>query len=186
MPILPARLTTPRLVLRHWQPDDRAAYELAVSGSFEHLSPWLPWARLPVEELWDELQTFLKKPETANDTLYAIFDSAESTVLGGLGVHDRGEDHERELGYWLCRAATGSGYMTEAVTEVTTAVFAAMPITSITIVCDPANVRSAGVPRRAGYSLEGIFPVRIINPDRTENMIWRVARDAWQNRRNGL
>jgi len=183
---LPTRLTTPRLLLRHWVAEDRAVYEQAISGSFEHLRPWLPWARLPVEELWDELQTFLKKPESANDVLFAIFDAAESTVLGGIGVHARGEEHERELGYWLCQGATGLGIMTEAVSEVTTAVFAALPIASITIVCDPANVRSAGVPRRAGYELEGIFPVRVMNPDRTENMIWRVTRDAWQTRHTGL
>ena len=185
MSTLPSRLTTPRLVLRPWLPKDRPAYEEAVSGSFDHLSPWLSWARLPREELWDELQTFLKKPETAHDIIYAAFDRAESRILGGVGVHDRGGPDERELGYWLCADVTGAGLMTEAVREVTSAVFAALPVQSITIICDPANARSAGVPRRLGYDLEGIFPVRMMNPDRTENMIWRVKREAWEACKTG-
>lgn len=186
MSALPSRLTTPRLLLRCWTPEDRPLYEQAVSGSFDHLRPWLPWARLPVERLWEELQTFLKMPEIAHDVVYALFDKLESKVIGGVGVHHRGEDHERELGYWLCREVTGHGFMTEAVSAVTTMVFAALPVSSITIVCDPLNDRSAGVPRRLGYVLEGIFPVKVMNPDRTKNMIWRVTREGWACRHTGI
>src|SRR5688572_29054825 len=80
IPALPSRLTTQRLLLRTWLPEDRAAYEATVSGSFDHLRPWLPWARFPVEGLWDELQNFMKKPETSNDMLYVILDPANDTM----------------------------------------------------------------------------------------------------------
>jgi RimJ/RimL family protein N-acetyltransferase len=185
MSTLPSRLITPRLLLRPWTEADRPAFEQAVEESLDHLRPWLPWARAPLEEQWTELQAFLRKPESVHDVLYAIFNREETTVLGGIGVHHRGEDHEREIGYWLHRDATGAGLMTEAVREVTDAVFTALPIAAITIVCDPANARSAGVPGRLGYDLAGVFPVKIMTPDRTEDMIWRVTREAWQARKTG-
>lgn len=177
---LPAHFFTTRLTIRPWTDADRPAFEQAVAESFDHLRPWLPWARHPREEVWQVLQAFLQKPESANDMVYAIFDHDESRVLGGIGVHHRGEESEREIGYWLHRNATGLGYMTEAVAAMTDAVFAALPVAQVIIFCDPANVRSAAVPRRLGYDLTGIFPAKFPAPDRTEDMIWRVTREAWQ------
>jgi RimJ/RimL family protein N-acetyltransferase len=180
MPNLPSLLTTQRLLIRPWTDADRPAFEQAVAESLDHLRPWLPWARAPLEEQWNELQSFLRKPESVHDVIYAMFDATGSKVLGGIGVHHRGGDDEREIGYWLHRDAVGNGFMTEAVSEMTGAVFAALPIDSITIFCDPSNTRSAAVPRRLGYHLEGIFPAKIITPDRVEDMIWRITRKAWR------
>ena len=182
MSSLPPRLTSPRLLLRPWLPEDRPRFEQAVEESFDHLRPWLPWARVPLEEQWSELEAFLRKPETAHDVLYAMFDATDSTVLGGIGVHHRGTDEEREIGYWLHCDAVGRGYMTEAVEVVIAAIFEALPITAITIICDPANVRSAGVPQRLGFENTGIFPPKVITPDRMEDMIWRITREAWLRR----
>jgi len=182
MTTLPSQITTQRLLLRPWNEGDRAVFEQAVAESFDHLRPWLPWSRLPREEVWDELQTFLQKPESANDAVYAIFDHNESMVVGGIGLHHRGENSEREIGYWLHRNSVGAGLMTEAAGEVTSRAFAALPIAAVTILCDPANLRSAGVPRRLGYDFTGIFRVKTPAGDNPEKMIWRITREAWLGR----
>ena len=73
--------------------------------------------------------------------------------------------------------------MSEAVAALTDEVFKALPVVStVTIVCDPLNLRSAGVPQRLGFENTGIFPLKVITPDRTEDMIWRVTREAWLRR----
>ncbi len=186
MATLPSRLTTPRLLLRNWEPGDQSAFEQAVAQSFDHLRPWLPWARVPVEDQWSSLQEFMQRPGSAQDVLYALFDAGESGLLGGVGVHHRGNDGEREIGYWLHADLTGRGYMSEAVSAVTDLVFATLLIPAVTIICDPANTRSAAVPRRLGYELKGIFPVKIPMPDRTEDMIWSITREAWELRNVGI
>jgi RimJ/RimL family protein N-acetyltransferase len=82
---------------------------------------------------------------------YGILDSLEHEVLGGLGLHPRGQPDALEIGYWLRVDVTGRGYATEAAGAITRAAFEELGIARLEIRCDPRNVRSAAVPRRLGY-----------------------------------
>ena len=179
------RLTTRRLVLRLWQPADESLFVEAVAESLETLRLWLPWARAPLEEQWGEMEKFLARPESAGDTIYGLFDPTESRVLGGVGMHVRNGEEDREIGYWLRTEVTGHGYISEAVAALTEEIFKSLRVSTVTIVCDPLNVRSAGVPQRLGFENTGIFPPKVITPDRTEDMIWRITREAWMRRNTG-
>ncbi len=176
------RLTTSRLVIKLWQPPDERLFVEAVAESLEQLQPWLPWARAPLEEQWSEMEKFLARPESAGDTIYGLFDSAELNVIGGVGIHVRNGEDDREIGYWLRSGAVGHGYMLEAVAALTDEIFNVLPVSTVTIVCDPLNVRSAAVPERLGFENTGTFPPKVVTPDRTEDMIWRVTREAWLRR----
>ena len=177
-----AGITTRRLVIRPWQPADESLFVEAVAESLESLRPWLPWARSPVELQWGEMERFLTRPELAGDTIYGLFDLNESKVLGGIGIHVRNGAHDREIGYWLRTEAEGHGYMTESVAALTDAIFEVLPVSTVTIVCDPQNGRSARVPQRLDFENTGIFPPPVVTPDRTEDMIWRITRNAWLRR----
>ena len=179
------RLTTRRLVMRLWQPADEPLFVEAVAESLEPLRTWLPWARAPLEAHWHEMEKFLARPESASDLIYGVFDSVESRVLGGVGIHLRNGDDDREIGYWLRADAVGLGYMSEAVAALTDEIFKTLPVSTVTIVCDPLNIRSASVPARLGFENTGIFPPKVITPDRTEDMIWRATREAWLCRNTG-
>lgn len=183
MTALADRISTRRLVMRLWQPADEPLFVDAVGESLEQLRAWLPWAQAPLEEHWREMEKFLARPESANDLIYGVFDPVESRVLGGVGVHLRNGDDDRELGYWLRSGAVGHGYMSEAAAALTEEIFNSLPVVStVTIVCDPLNLRSAGVPQRLGFENTGIFPPKVVTPDRSEDMIWRVTREAWLRR----
>ena len=179
------RLTTSRLVIKLWQPSDEPLFVEAVAESLEQLQPWLPWARAPLEEQWSEMEKFLARPESAGDTIYGLFDSPESNVIGGVGIHVRNGEDDREIGYWLRTNAVGHGYMSEAVEALTDEIFNVLPVSTVTIICDPLNVRSAAVPERLGFENTGIFPPKVITPDRTEDMIWRLTREAWHAAKRG-
>jgi len=179
------RLTTRRLVMRLWQPADEPLFVEAVAESLEPLRTWLPWAQAPLEAHWGEMEKFLARPESAGDTIYGLFDAAESKAIGGVGVHVRNGEDDRELGYWLRSSAVGNGYMSEAVAALTDGIFNVLPVATVTIVCDPLNARSAGVPLRLDFENTGIFPPKVITPDRTEDMIWRITREAWLQRQTG-
>lgn len=176
------RFATRRLVIRLWQPADEPHFVEAVAESLEQLRVWLPRTRAPLEEQWGEMAKFLARPESAGDTIYGLFDSAESRVIGGVGVHVRNGEDDREIGYWLRSDAVGQGYMSEAVAALTGEIFKTLPVSTVTIVCDPLNVRSAGVPERLGFENTGIFPPKVITPGGTEEMIWRITREAWLRR----
>ncbi len=180
-----AKILTSRLVLRCWKPEDAPLILDAISSSIEHLRSWMPWAAaepLPLEQQQAKLERFAADFAAGQNQLYGIFDAAESTVLGGSGLHFRNGDGDREIGYWLRSDAIGQGYATETASALATEAFRALPIETVTIVCDPGNVRSAAVPHRLGFENLGIFEAAVISDDRQEDQIWRVTREAWARR----
>ena len=49
------RIETERLLIRCYEPADAQLMHSAITGSLEHLRPWIPWARQEPQELeWME------------------------------------------------------------------------------------------------------------------------------------
>lgn len=181
----PSVITTPRLIIRRRDPSDAALFKDAVDSSLEHLSQWMPWANdepTPLEALRERIAGFALNFDEGREFVYGILPSDESQALGCVGLHLRNEDTDREIGYWLRVSATGQGFITEAAAAVTTASFAAWPdIRTVTIICDPANARSAAVPARLGFSCLGNRPAKEPTPTRIHDQVWRVMREDWQS-----
>lgn len=151
------RITTPRLVLRCWQPRDAPLLEEAIRSSLPELRPWMPWALahpLPVEDLAASLGGFRDDFLAGREWVYGIFEPDERRVLGGSGLHRRsGGPGVLEIGYWLRTDATGRGLVTEATAALTRLAFHVHGADRVEIRCDPRNERSAAVPRRLGFTL---------------------------------
>ncbi|MDB6133544.1 MAG: Ribosomal-protein-L7p-serine acetyltransferase [Verrucomicrobiales bacterium] len=181
----PALITTPRLIIRRRDPSDAALFKDAVDSSLEHLRQWMPWAHdepIPLEALRERIAGFALNFEEGREFVYGILSKDGSEALGCLGLHLRNEDTDREIGYWLRVSATGQGFITEAAAAVTTAAFATWPdVQTVTIVCDPANARSAAVPARLGYSCLGNRPSKEPTPARSEDQVWRITREGWHS-----
>lgn len=73
----------------------------------------------------------------------------QGVVLGFVGVNMEPSDHEHELGYFLCAAAEGQGFATEAATAVRDWAFA-LGLPGLVSYVDPANDRSSSVARSLG------------------------------------
>lgn len=149
------RITTDRLVIRCWDPADAALFKEAIDSSLDHLLPWMPWAGAeptPLEQKADLLRSFAGQFARGEDAVYGIFDAAEQRVLGSTGLHPRGGDGAREIGYWIRADAVGQGLASESTAALTRAGFEVDGLRRIEIHCDPTNVRSAAIPRRLGYA----------------------------------
>jgi len=154
VPSIPERITTERLLLRCLEPADAPALRAAIDESLDHLREWLPWAMAeptPVEELAIRLESFAHKFWAAEDWNFGVFDLRTGEVLGGAGLHRREAADALEIGYWLRAGAGGRGLATEAVEALTRVALAHGGRTRVEIRCDPRNVRSIAVARRAGF-----------------------------------
>jgi RimJ/RimL family protein N-acetyltransferase len=152
------RIATDRLVLRCWDPADAALLKEAIDSSLDHLRPWMPWAEAEPTTLAqkaDLLRTFAGQFALGEDAVYGIFDAAGERVLGGTGLHPRIGDAAREIGYWIRADAIGRGLASESTAALTRVGFEVDGLERIEIHCDPANVRSAAVPRKLGYADTG-------------------------------
>jgi RimJ/RimL family protein N-acetyltransferase len=149
------RIVTERLVIRCWDPADAGLAKEAIDASLEHLREWMPWAAAEpttLEEKRSLLESFARMFARGEDAVYGIFDRAERRVVGGTGLHPRLADDAREIGYWIRADAIGRGLATESTAALTRVGFEVDGLERMEIHCDPANVRSAAIPRKLGYA----------------------------------
>ena len=159
----PERIVTERLVLRAWRADDAPALARAMAANVPHLARWMPWASgepATPEVCAARIAGFLARVATGDTFLYALLDPTEREVLGGGGIHLRGDGDAApdrvELGYWIAAPAERRGYVTEAVRALVpharALAAARMPhAPHVEIRCDARNAASAAVARRAGF-----------------------------------
>ncbi|HET9038071.1 MAG TPA: GNAT family N-acetyltransferase, partial [Myxococcaceae bacterium] len=122
VPRFPECLTTERLQLRCWEPEDAPALRGAIDGSLVQLREWLPWALTepsPVEELASRLRDFRERFRAHQEWMFALLDLGTGALLGGAGLHRRAAADALEIGYWLTVEARGRGLATEAVLALT-------------------------------------------------------------------
>ena len=177
----PKRIEVEGLVLRGWTPDDLQARFDAMSASYEHLHAWMDWMREPPtlegQRAWDEFRGFGWPDETGFN--YGIFDAADGSVLGAIGIHDRIGLGGVEIGYWCHVAHTGKGVITRAARALTQIVLELDGIERVEIRCDEANTRSAAVPRRLGYRLDRIEDDGVNAPlESGRGMVWIKERES--------
>lgn len=180
MPAGPAyRIETARLVLRCWQPSDAPRLKEAVDTSLDHLRPWMPWAHRDPQPLEAKVQLLRRARgnfDLGQDYVYGVFDAAETMVLGSSGLHTRVGEYAREIGYWIRASHLNQGLATELAAALTRVVFEVERLERAEIHCDPANTRSAAVPRKLGYTLEATLRGRARTADNAprDTMIWTL------------
>jgi RimJ/RimL family protein N-acetyltransferase len=144
------------LVLRLLRVSDARAVAHAVRESLEHLRPWMPWAN---EESTREsfqrqrLRGAKHKAALGDEWQYGLFPSDESSVVGAFGLMARKWPATIEIGYWVHVDEIGRGLASRASRALTNASLALDAITTVCIRCDEANVRSAAIPRRLGFTV---------------------------------
>lgn len=156
-------LLTERLVLAI--PGPRAA-EACVRFNVEnreHLAPWNPQmtARDIDAQAWREtLERLVESARNGTRYSFCIFDrrsGLDGPLLGYLNFNEivRGVFQACYMGYALAESAQGRGYMTEAARAGIEFIFDQAGLHRVMANYMPANVRSAAVLQRLGFTIEG-------------------------------
>ncbi len=147
-----------RVVVRPYRESDAQALFEAVAESRDHLRPWLPFA--DEHQTVDESRHWIIQ-QVANwilrdDLILSIWEQATGRYVGGTGLHPHDwEIGYFEIGYWVRASAEGHGYIVETVRLLTEYALDTLNANRVEIRCDELNVRSAAIPQRLGYVLEG-------------------------------
>src|SRR5690606_27021358 len=144
----------------------------AVDGDRERLGRYLPWVDFIRTE--GDGEAYLRRCEEAWDA-FELFDFGiyfpTGEFVGNCGLHTVSKSNRRaEVGYWVVGELEGKGIISEAVLGLTLACFKA-GFHRLEIRCNDTNERSAGVPERIGYRLEGT-----LREDCFEKGVWRNTR----------
>ena len=88
---------------------------------------------------------------------FGIYDKSSSAYMGNFGVHNIAWEHNRcELGYWISKKFEGHGYVSEAAACLERILFD-LGFNRIEIRCSSNNSKSANLPNKNGYQLEGVL-----------------------------
>jgi RimJ/RimL family protein N-acetyltransferase len=154
----PYSFDTERLTIRGPLPGDGRELWTAVTESQAELKPWMPWAVDINDAEWYEARVregqlkFLAR----EDLWLMLLLKGTHTIIGGSGLHRMDWNVPKfEIGYWVRTTYAGQGYITEAVTGITNFAFDVLSAKRVEIRCDVKNERSAAVPQRLGFALEG-------------------------------
>jgi ribosomal-protein-serine acetyltransferase len=178
---LPDRAAGHGVGLRRLEVDDAPLLHAAVVASTEHLRPWMPWIAAEPQTLQqrrDLISAWEHRWEQGGDATFGIFTGR--LLVGGCGLHRRVGPRGLEIGYWVHVGHVGRGYATKAAALLTTAAFSDPEVGFVEIHHDKANVRSAGVPRRLGFTMLGERPDEISAPGEVGvDCQWQVSRHDW-------
>ncbi len=178
------RVETERLVVRCWGPEDAALLNTAIHESWDHLAPWMPWARGERPTLDSTLALVRRwrgEFDLDQDFVYGIFSADETSVVGGTGLHTRRGANVREIGYWVHVSQIGQGYATEVAGALTRIAFEVDGVRKVDIYCLPHNVRSAAVARKLGFTYEATLRQTLAEGDGTfsDGMLWTMLADEY-------
>jgi RimJ/RimL family protein N-acetyltransferase len=156
----PTEFTTDRLLIRMPMPGDGKAMFESINASLDELKPWLPFAHMEqtVEDVEINIREAHLKFLSREDLRLLVFLKENGNLIASSGLHRiNWEIPKFEIGYWIDTRYTGKGYMTEAVQGITEFASKELNARRIEIRCDTQNVKSAAIPERLGFTLEGIL-----------------------------
>lgn len=153
MPVAPPMLFVGEYVVRRYEISDAQALVDAVTESYEHLRPWMPWIAFEpqtVAQREDLIRLWSEAWENRTEFVMGIF--LADRVIGGTGLHLRGPPNVVEIGYWVHADFVGKGIATQVSGVLTNTAFAKWPeIDTVEIHHSESNIASGKVPLRLGF-----------------------------------
>ncbi|MDX9883528.1 MAG: GNAT family protein [Prolixibacteraceae bacterium] len=123
----------------------------------EHLRKWLPFIdytqRVRDTELF--IRSIIDKPYGERDDVFVIWYKNEFAGLIGFKDTDF-LNYKTEIGYWLAEKMTGKGIALRSVKKLVNIAFRNLNMNRVQIRCGVGNNRSAAIPIKLGFRMEGI------------------------------
>jgi len=148
-------LTTERLVLRPFSPDDapevqRLAGDRAIADTTLNIPH--PYEDGAAEE-W--IATHQDVFDQGQGLTFAITLKDDGILVGAIGLRDAQPRHQAEMGYWIGKPYWNQGYCTEAARAVLHYAFEEMGLIRVHASCLSRNPASGRVMEKIGMQHEG-------------------------------
>lgn len=155
---LPTELVGKHVTLRAYTDAHAQRLRACIAASHDHLAPWMPWVNTWQKDPLEQ-ERYVRKMQAQwikrEDFVFGIWENASQSLAGACGLHEPDwQTPKFMIGYWLSPQAQGKGYAAEATRLLTQFGFEHLQASRLYITCDAANVRSAAVPPRAGFTQE--------------------------------
>lgn len=182
--LAPLERTAGDLTLRAYRPGDGAALQAAAVSSYEHLRPWMPWAK--AEQTVEESEAICRRlagSYLANEN-FTLGIWLGDELAGGTGFHLRWggiASGNAEIGMWVSAARAGQGLGARVLGALLDWGFSAWPWQRLVWQCDTRNIASARVAEKCGLTREAHFRSDNLAVDggRRDTYLYAILRDEW-------
>ena len=176
------RITTDRLTIREYSPDDVPAV-LAYQRDPRYLQ-YYAWPDRSQDDVKAFLKTFIdwQEEEPRHRFQLAITLTETGELIGGCGVRRIPDnDWEAEIGYELTHEQWGNGYATEASRALLAFGFQKLGLHRISAGCVADNAASVAVLERLGMTLEARLREHTRFKDRWwDALLYGLLEDEWR------
>ncbi len=146
------------LIMRAWREDDIETLHDLVFRNREHLHTYMQWMT-PDYAIESTRNFVLRSIESRLERkTLALALERDGELIGSTGFN-RLEWAARvcEIGYWIASDEVGKGIITRACQVMIDYAFDELEMNRVEIRCSSENTRSAAIPERLGFKLEGIL-----------------------------
>lgn len=150
-------LVSDDLILKEIQLSDADALYNIIDHQREYLREWLPFIDYTrhVGDTRAYILSLYDKPYEHRDLVFSIWYQDKVVGLMGLKGTDR-DNHKTEIGYWLSSDMQRKGIVTRACRKLVHYLFVNLGMNRIQIRVGTANGKSKRIPKRLGFTIEGI------------------------------
>jgi ribosomal-protein-alanine N-acetyltransferase len=149
-------LTTERLLMRKFQPEDIQSVYKALSHPEVIRHYGVSYESL--EATQEQMDWFAKIEKEEKGFWWAVCNRHDQAFFGAVGFNNRSKEHRKtEMGYWLLPEYWGSGIIGEAGRAACDYAFREMSVHRIEAVVETENSNSKKIMARLGFELEGVM-----------------------------
>lgn len=173
------RVTTPRLLLRCWDPADTRAYTEALNENRERLERWGAWpAHDTLAQRAYQLRILRAQFDTCNAFTYGVFSAEDGRLLGEQVLTPLDGGAAVEIGAWVCSDSALRGVASEGTAALMRLAFQVLRVTRVEAMNAPDNDASIAVMRKLGFTHEATLR-RLVDGERKGEMLWTMLADEF-------
>ena len=146
------------VTLREFEHGDTQAVFEAVMANYEHLKGFMHWMSpdYSLQSAKDFVEQSIAGRADRKALGFGIF--RKKKFIGSIGfVYFDWRAKKSEIGYWIARDEEGKGIVTEASRALIRFAFKELGLNRIEIRCSSVNERSSAIPKRLGFTKEGLL-----------------------------
>lgn len=145
------------ILLKQLELSDAADIFETIDSQRDYLRVWLPFVDLTkgMEDSVQYIKSVNDAPEESRNLVLTI--RYKKKFVGLIGFKDTDKSNKKtEIGYWLSENYQRKGIVTESVKALVSYAFSEMEMNRIQIKCAVGNFRSKNIPKRLGFTFEGV------------------------------
>ncbi|MFD3330302.1 GNAT family N-acetyltransferase [Streptomyces sp. NPDC058701] len=177
-------LTTARLRVRHFRPDDAPVFaEYRSVPAVARYQDWTP--PITLQRAAAMVADFAKaSPLEPGRFCWAVELAATGALIGDVEVHLQDNLLQSEVTCTLALPHQGLGYATEAMTAVLAHGFTVLELKKVSARCDARSITAARFLERVGFQLEGRLRAhRLAKGEWTDDLLYGLLLSDWRRSR---